>query len=72
MPIFEFICGECRHFFEELVRSAGSVNSITCPSCQSAQVKKQFSTFASKPGGSDSFAASSTPAPAASCNIGGL
>ncbi|MBL6965950.1 MAG: zinc ribbon domain-containing protein [Anaerolineales bacterium] len=40
MPIFEFICGECGHFFEELVRSTSPNNDIICPGCQSDQVKK--------------------------------
>ncbi len=42
MPIFEFVCEKCGHFFEELVRSAGPVNSVTCPVCQSDQVKSNF------------------------------
>ncbi len=72
MPIFEFICEECGNFFEELVRSASTTLDILCPGCQSDHVSKQFSTFASKTVGSAAFSGSSAPAPAASCNTGGL
>jgi len=72
MPIFEFVCEECDNFFEELVSSANTVSDVNCPECRSNQVNKQFSTFASKVSRNGSFTTSSAPAPAASCNTGGL
>lgn len=48
MPIFEFICEECRSPFEELLRSADAVTDVRCPRCGSQQVKKQISTFAAR------------------------
>jgi putative FmdB family regulatory protein len=72
MPIFEYICDQCGNFFEELVLGASSAMDIICPGCQSDQVSKQFSTFASRAGGSASFKTGSAPAPAPSCNTGGL
>ncbi len=44
MPIFEYVCGECKRPFELLVRSD---TSIVCPACGSGSVKKKLSTFAS-------------------------
>jgi putative FmdB family regulatory protein len=69
MPIFEFVCQECGHPFEELLRSAGSVEEVICPACGSRQVMKQISTFASKINGSGTSCSS---APAASCSSGSL
>ncbi len=69
MPIFEFVCEECGQFFEELVRSANAINEVICPGCQSEQVTKKLSTFASKISGGSSY----SPSPAApSCSPGGL
>jgi putative FmdB family regulatory protein len=48
MPIFEFVCQECRQPFEELVRSSSAVEEVVCPSCGSRQVRKQISTFAAR------------------------
>lgn len=69
MPIFEFVCADCGEPFEELVRSASAVDEVTCPNCNSEQVRKQISTFASRiaGNGSSSFATS-----AASCNTGSV
>jgi putative FmdB family regulatory protein len=69
MPIFEFVCQECEAPFEELVRSATAVEDVACPFCESDQVAKQISTFASKVNGTSS---SYSAAPAAACNTGSL
>lgn len=69
MPIFEFVCQECGTPFEELVRSSYAVGEVSCPSCESSQVTKQISTFASQVAGSTG---SFTSAPAASCSSGSL
>ncbi|MCJ7535795.1 MAG: zinc ribbon domain-containing protein [Anaerolineales bacterium] len=69
MPIFEFVCQDCGTPFEELVRSANSVGEVSCPFCESSQVAKQISTFASRVNGTGS---SYSSAPAASCNSGSL
>jgi putative FmdB family regulatory protein len=69
MPIFEFVCQECEAPFEELVRSANAVDDVACPFCESDQVSKQISTFASKVNGtSPSF----SNVPASSCSTGSL
>lgn len=43
MPIFEYACEECGHEFELLVRSD---TRLECPMCQSTQLEKQLSVFA--------------------------
>jgi putative FmdB family regulatory protein len=67
MPIFEFQCSECGQPFEELVRSANAIDEVVCPACQSANVKKKVSLFASKSSGSLSLSSYSS---SASCNTG--
>lgn len=44
MPIYEYVCSDCRAAFEKLVRRWGE--KVSCPSCSSAAVDKQISTFA--------------------------
>ena len=43
MPIFEYICNECRHGFEMLVRNG---TTPECPSCHGTRLEKQLSVFA--------------------------
>ncbi len=63
MPIYEFVCKDCKQPFEKLVRSASSATEVTCPTCGSRDVQKELSVFAMKPsassGGSLDYAASS-------------
>lgn len=40
MPTFDFICQECQHPFEMLVRAR---DTVACPACGSATVEKQLS-----------------------------
>jgi putative FmdB family regulatory protein len=44
MPIYEYVCSSCHSHFEKLVRRFGE--EVSCPSCASAAVDKQLSTFA--------------------------
>ena len=69
MPLFEYICEECGESFEKLVR--GSTTTILCPSCDSENVRKKLSTFASRIAGGTSASTSSASA-GASCAPGGL
>lgn len=41
MPLYEYICRECQHAFEELVFT--EEEPVACPSCHSPQVEKQWS-----------------------------
>ncbi len=51
MPIFEYICKECRHEFEALVFGQ---QKAECPKCKSKKLEPQLSVFAvsAKSGGS--------------------
>jgi putative FmdB family regulatory protein len=44
MPIYEYVCDDCRSKFEKLVRRWGE--AVDCPGCGSAALQKQLSTFA--------------------------
>jgi putative FmdB family regulatory protein len=43
MPIFEYVCKECRKEFETLVRGS---KAPECPACHSKSLDKQLSVFA--------------------------
>lgn len=68
MPIYEFQCNDCGQPFEELVFSASAVEGVACPSCESTQVEKMISTFATKVTGGSSYSLNTTSASA--CNTG--
>lgn len=40
MPIYEYVCGNCGHQFEWLVRED---EKLACPSCGGQQLNKQIS-----------------------------
>ncbi|HBI15767.1 MAG TPA: zinc ribbon domain-containing protein [Desulfobulbaceae bacterium] len=42
MPIYEYVCSECKSHFEALV-SVSSPEIIRCPKCDSLKVKKTMS-----------------------------
>lgn len=44
MPIYEYVCAECRHKFEKL-QSMASNGEATCPEC-GKEAKKALSVFA--------------------------
>jgi putative FmdB family regulatory protein len=71
MPLFEFECEQCGETFEELVRSSVAITDVLCPTCQSSQIHKKMSTFASHLAGGSS-ASSGRSASAASCAPGGI
>lgn len=71
MPLFEFECENCGETFEELVRSSAAISEVLCPECESSQIHKKMSTFASRlAGGGSSSVSRSTSA--ASCAPGGI
>lgn len=45
MPIYEYRCNECLEDFEALVTSN---TVVKCPKCESDDIKKKFSLFATK------------------------
>ena len=44
MPIYEFVCMECEHHFEELLRLNEA--DPDCPDCGSPKARRQLSVFA--------------------------
>lgn len=46
MPIYEYHCETCQDDFEVLVRTSADRDHVACPSCESGQVTKKFSAFA--------------------------
>ncbi len=70
MPIYEFVCNDCAHPFEELVFGS-KIDDVVCPSCGSEQVKKKMSTFASKSGSDGASLSLGSSIPASSCSTGG-
>ncbi|MBI1325667.1 zinc ribbon domain-containing protein [bacterium] len=61
MPLFEYVCEDCRNEFEALVRS--DREQVICPKCRGNQLAKRFSVPASAQvrGGSGSSAPSPLP-----------
>jgi len=43
MPIYEYICLDCRTEFEVFQKSVVVNETVFCPSCNSKNVKKQIS-----------------------------
>ncbi|RUM35504.1 MAG: zinc ribbon domain-containing protein [Desulfobulbus sp.] len=44
MPIYEYVCKDCKKHFEVLTTSSGTTKTVTCPECKSLDVKKTIST----------------------------
>mgnify|MGYP006290625835 CR=1 FL=1 len=51
MPLYEYVCNNCEDLFEKLLRMDNGLKKITCPKCESDNVRKKFSTFGMKSGG---------------------
>ncbi|MBU0682364.1 MAG: zinc ribbon domain-containing protein [Proteobacteria bacterium] len=43
MPIYEFKCNACNKNFETLLTSSTQIAEVTCPQCQSKNIKKTIS-----------------------------
>jgi putative FmdB family regulatory protein len=43
MPIFEYVCRQCRHQFEAIVLGT---QKAACPKCESKRLSQQLSSFA--------------------------
>ena len=50
MPIYEFLCKDCRSVFEQLCFSLSDREGVRCPRCGSRNVSKLLSTFSSRSG----------------------
>ena len=43
MPLYDYLCEDCRQPFEKLVRKEADTSAIECPSCASKKVERQIS-----------------------------
>lgn len=60
MPIFEYVCVDCGNPFENLVLSTNKTVVISCPACESQNITRKISTFASRLTGGGSFSFGNT------------
>jgi putative FmdB family regulatory protein len=64
MPIFEYICQDCRHEFEALVFGR---DQAACPKCRSKKLNPQLSVFAVSSKGVSTKGSSDTPPSVGAC-----
>ena len=64
MPIYEYVCRECRHQFEALVYGK---QKAECPKCHATKLEPQLSVFAVSAKGSAGSSASATTGACGSC-----
>ena len=62
MPIFEYVCQQCKHQFEAIVLGT---QKAACPKCESKRLSQQLSSFAVR--GEKSHEVPSTGGPCGSC-----
>ncbi len=62
MPIYEYVCTDCDHAFEALLRGH---ERPACPACHGEDLKKQLSVFAVSTGGPSPRL--TAPGPCGSC-----
>jgi putative FmdB family regulatory protein len=46
MPIYEFVCSQCKRRFRKLVGVVAQPTPLQCPRCQSTELNRQISRFA--------------------------
>lgn len=46
MPIYEFVCSQCRRRFRKLVGVIANPTPLQCPHCRSTDLRRQISRFA--------------------------
>ena len=67
MPIFEYVCEDCRKPFEKIVLNRAA--TIACPACGSSRYTLQYSVIASpKKESSDEYAGPSCAGPSGACD----
>jgi len=54
MPIYEYRCKECGEVFERLIMEPEQERELVCPKCNSSDVQRVLSAFASSTGSSSS------------------
>ncbi|MEK7407910.1 MAG: zinc ribbon domain-containing protein [Acidobacteriota bacterium] len=51
MPLYEYRCSTCGQVFELLRRFSDADRDLVCPQCQSEEIERLLSAFASTAGG---------------------
>ena len=46
MPIYEYLCRDCREKFEKLILRSSQAANVPCPRCGRTSTEQLFSTFA--------------------------
>ncbi len=46
MPIYEFVCAQCKRKFRKLVGVVAQSSPLACPKCRSTDLNRQMSRFA--------------------------
>jgi len=69
MPIYEYVCDECKARYERIVTAKNG--KPECPKCGSARSTIQFSTFAAHTGNGESSSRSSSASASSSASSGG-
>jgi len=65
MPIYEYQCKDCKSNFSRLQRVGAGNDGVKCPKCESQNIERLLSSFASTSGSPD--VACSSPS---SCSSG--
>lgn len=55
MPLYEYRCNECNTRFDTLVRSVTVAEDVACQACESKNVRRLVSGFATVGGYDDEF-----------------
>lgn len=69
MPIYEYICDDCKNEFEKIV--INKQQEIACPKCASKKATIQLSVFATANGSANGGSSSSSSGGGGSCCGGG-
>jgi len=64
MPIFEYVCDDCKTKFEKLVRNG---DKVACPSCGQAHLTTALSTFSAHASAGKSKASDFPSCPGGMC-----
>lgn len=61
MPIYEYICRDCKHPFEVLTTSSAADDTVNCPECKSQDVIKTISATNFRMGSTPSIPSGGQP-----------
>jgi putative FmdB family regulatory protein len=55
MPLYEYVCSDCKEYFDTLVSNRDFADDVLCRSCSSDKVSRLVSSFATVGGYDDEF-----------------